>query len=300
MNIKQIFNVIILSLVSALALFIITACSSDNPTESTNSGTFVSKKAENKSVLLEEYTGIDCGYCPDGHRMADSLAKAHSGIFFHINIHAGNYAAKYSTPVGNQLRQAFSISSYPSGVLNRQRNPTPYPGEGDYMQMRGTQWNNTTKEVLSKPAYANIAAKSEIKGRKLTVNVQIYFTDDSKVADGENYVHIALLQDNIWGPQSGGKDFYPAMWDDAKKQYRHNHMLREMITGVNGESVGKNTKGTLYKKTFTYDIPDKISYEDVVLKDLSILAFITEKTPADAKTVAPVVINVCKSTLNVK
>jgi hypothetical protein len=46
----------------------------------------------------------------------------------------------------------------------------------------------------------------------------------------------------------------------------------------NGESVGKNTKSTLYKKTFTYDIPQKNSDEDVVLKDLVVLAFVTEKS----------------------
>ena len=29
------------------------------------SQTFVSTTAENKNVVLEEFTGIHCGYCPD-------------------------------------------------------------------------------------------------------------------------------------------------------------------------------------------------------------------------------------------
>jgi thiol-disulfide isomerase/thioredoxin len=288
MYLKKNFNLIVLSLV---AVFIF-ACSKDNPTEP-GSGTFVSKKAENKAVLLEEYTGIYCGYCPDGHRMADSLAKVHSGRFFHINIHAGSYAAMYSTQVGGQLLSAFPVQGFPMAVLNRQRFSNVYG------QNRGS-WASQAQQILNAPAYANIAARAEINGKKLTVRVQVYFTGDSDVGDGENYVHIALLQDNIWGPQGGGKQFYPEMWDDAKQQYKHNHMLRAMITGLNGETVGKNTKGTLYRKTFTYDIPEKITNEDVVLKDLVVLAFVTEKTPADAKTVAPKVINVCKSTLSIK
>ena len=32
--------------------------------------TFVSTIAENKNVVLEEFTGISNTYCPDGHRIA--------------------------------------------------------------------------------------------------------------------------------------------------------------------------------------------------------------------------------------
>ena len=33
------------------------------------SQTFVSTTPENKNVILEEFTGITCVYCPDGHIM---------------------------------------------------------------------------------------------------------------------------------------------------------------------------------------------------------------------------------------
>ena len=32
--------------------------------------TFVSTTPENKNVILEEFTGISCGFCPDGHLIA--------------------------------------------------------------------------------------------------------------------------------------------------------------------------------------------------------------------------------------
>jgi len=291
-----------LNLLLILAVtFVFVGCSSNNPTEpGFGPGTFVSKTAQKQNVLLEEYTGIYCGYCPDGHKIADSLANVYPNNFYHINIHASSLAALYVIPTGEQLRQAFSISGLPGGVMNRQKSYIYASlGYGDYFTMRN-EWKNIAQQIMSNTAYANISAKTEIVDRTLTTKVQIYFTDDSKVGNGENYINVVLLQDNIWGQQSGGKELYPAMWDNTKQQYRHNNMLRAMITGLNGESVGNNTKGTFYEKTFTYDIPQKINNEDVVLKDLSILAFITEKTPSDAKTVAPVVINVCKSTLTIK
>lgn len=297
---------IFIKIIFALVLtFFLVNCKDDSPTEpALGTGTFVSTTAQNQNVLLEEYTGVYCSYCPDGHRIADSLAKVHQGKFFHINIHAGSLSAFYTIPEGEQLRQAFSITAYPGGVVNRQKSYVyASMGYGDYFTMRGS-WKDYSKEMTAKSAYANIAAKAEIVGRTLTIKVQIYFTDDSKVSNGENYVNIVLLQNNIWGTQSGGDEYYSAMWNDNTQKYRHNNMLRAMITGLNGESIGANTKGTLYEKIFTYDIPQKISNEDVVLKDLVVLAFVTEKTPADANTLpstqSPVVINVCKSSLSIK
>ena len=37
------------------------------------SQTIVTTNPENKKVILEEYTGIHCTYCPDGHEIAQSL-----------------------------------------------------------------------------------------------------------------------------------------------------------------------------------------------------------------------------------
>jgi hypothetical protein len=36
------------------------------------------------------------------------------------------------------------------------------------------------------------------------------------------------------------KKYYPEKWDDSLNQYQHNHMLRELILGVDGENMGGN------------------------------------------------------------
>ena len=53
---------------------------------------FVSTTAENKNVILEEFTGISCGFCPDGHAIAQTLNNANPNDVFLINIHTGSYA----------------------------------------------------------------------------------------------------------------------------------------------------------------------------------------------------------------
>ena len=73
------------------------------------------------------------------------------------------------------------------------------------------------------------------------------------------------------------------MYDPITQKYRHNHMLRELILGVDGENMGGGSKNTMYNKTFTYDIPLVISDEDVKLNHLEVLVFITEGEPSNTE-----------------
>lgn len=54
--------------------------------------TFVSTTAENKNVVLEEFTGIYCTFCPDGHVQAQNLANNNPGDVVLVNIHTGSFA----------------------------------------------------------------------------------------------------------------------------------------------------------------------------------------------------------------
>ncbi len=236
---------------------------------------FVSKTAQNRTVLLEEFTGTNCGYCPDGHRMADSLVAVHHGVIYNMNIHAGGYAANYTTTVGTLLNNYFYVSSYPAGIVSRE--VVNVSGTYKYPISRAS-WGYVAEQLYTKPSYVNVAATASIDTttRQLTCNVQAYFTGKSTAFNGKNYIHIAVLQDSIWGPQSNGKYFYPAMWSDALGKYCHNHMLRELILGVDGENMGGVSQGTTYQKSFTYTIPLQISSVDVVLNHLTVLVFVTE------------------------
>ena len=41
--------------------------------------TIVSTTAENRNVVLEEFTGIYCTFCPDGHKRANELKADNPG-----------------------------------------------------------------------------------------------------------------------------------------------------------------------------------------------------------------------------
>ena len=232
--------------------------------------TFVSTEPSNKNVILEEYTGVNCQYCPDGHRMANELMKANPGRFFSINIHQGSFASTtpdYRTDFGDALANQAGISGYPTGTVNR------HIFSGSKTALDRSHWEPSATQIMSQGSYVNVAVKSVIDAisRVLTVNVEIYYTANAPVS--ANYLNVALLQDNIIGPQSG-MHYNPEQIVGNK--YNHQHMLRHLITGQWGDEITTTSAGNFVSKTYTYTIPSHL--RDIVyeLHNLEVVAFITE------------------------
>ena len=73
-----------------------------------------------KVVLLEEFTGINYGWCAAGHKIMNDVMSAHPGKVFGINIHTGVHSADtYTTEFGSELANQSYIKAYPVGTVNR-------------------------------------------------------------------------------------------------------------------------------------------------------------------------------------
>ena len=84
----------------------------------------VSTDPYKRNVIIEEYTGVYCGYCPDGHRIANELAAKYQDRLFVLNIHTGGYAndasIDFRTEDGNII--GAKVNSFPTGNVNRLAN----------------------------------------------------------------------------------------------------------------------------------------------------------------------------------
>ena len=121
---------------------------------------FVDETPQNRKVVLEEFTGVNCGNCPDGHRRANALRDAHPGEVFLINIHQGSYAypaeIDLRTNYGDALASQAGINSYPNATINR------HSFNGSIAVADRTAWTSLSEGLLSTEAYANIAAKATV------------------------------------------------------------------------------------------------------------------------------------------
>ena len=234
--------------------------------------TIVSLIPSNRNVLIEEYTGVNCGWCPDGHKKANQIKNSNPGRVSIINIHAGGFAPMYTTQFGTALNNQAGISSYPNGTINRHvfSNNTIQVSDRD-------KWATFSNQILAMSSPVNIAAEGTIDWLTRTVNirVQLYYTGAQTVTS--NSLNIAVLQDNVFGPQEGAANHYPQMIVDG--EYRHMHMLRHLITGQWGEEISDIAEGTLIEKNYEYVIPAQLGTGTAVeafLEDMRFVAFVCE------------------------
>lgn len=234
--------------------------------------TIVSTTPSNRNVLLEEYTGVNCQYCPDGHKRANQLKAAYPDRVCIINIHQGGYANNtYTTIFGDALANQTGLDGYPSGTINR------HVFSGTHTALDRGQWESRANQIMAMSSPVNIAAEATYDWATsvVTIRVQLYYTADQTVSS--NMLNVAILQDSVLGSQTGGSTYNPAQM--VGTQYRHMHMLRHLITGQWGEEITTISAGTLVERVFTYEIPMVLGSPNpitAVPKDLSFIAFVTE------------------------
>ncbi len=253
---------------------------------------YVSTETANRNVLIEEYTGRNCGWCPVGQKIVNNIVEKNEGRVFTVNIHPqGNVLSPTSSPnlntvKGGELYNVFGTGGLPGAVINRTTEKT----EG--LSSTNDVWEPMTNEQLAQVAECNIAGHVSINPdtRLARITVEVYYTADSKV--DENYLTVIMLQDNIIGEQSGAEGNPSQMVGD---KYRHMHVYRNTITDKWGNAISPTTAGTLITKTFKYTIPESIGDPngvDVDLNNLHFLAFVSEKHESGGKTMP--ILNVCE------
>ena len=225
----------------------------------------VSTAVAPRNAVLEEFTGVNCVNCPDGHYRAQQLYNAFPGRVVIINIHSGSFAVPgpgqpdFRTPFGEAIDDFAGVPAYPSGTMNRivwpgaynqppyfPQNPpnnlairrpgwwdTGYPnqGTGAYIILQG---GNSPVNIGAETIWNNVT-------RELTVNVELYYTATETV---NNKLNVVFLESGVIGYQSGGS-----------ANYVHNHIMRHMLTGQWGDNIATTTQGTLVSRSYVYTVP---------------------------------------------
>ena len=208
----------------------------------------VTQTPQNRSALLEDFTGIHCGYCPEGHTIMASLQAMHGTKISVVGIHAGNFAVPgagepdFRTPAGTAIDAYFTITGYPAGVINRHT----FAGENDLG--RGA-WEGAVAEMLALPSPVNLGVESSYNAgtNELTVNVELYYTANSPA--GNDYISVLVKEDHLNGPQT---DYGPG---GNHANYDHVHVLRAYVTNTWGDMVPNPTMGSTVTRSYTMTVP---------------------------------------------
>ncbi|MBQ6269981.1 MAG: Omp28-related outer membrane protein, partial [Bacteroidetes bacterium] len=261
---------------------------------------WVSTEVQNRTAILENFTGIYDSECPKGHKTAIEILKEYPDNFIIIN----NYyrIANYSTsnksfnltiPEGDSIASKAGsygmfppgIGSTPCGSINRVLNPFDKKSyDTKTLAMSSKAWETAVYHITEQKSIVNVYVNPEIniKTRELSVEVEYYYTEDSPVS--ENFLTIMLLQNEIVGYQAGGNKYNPdyvphdTIVSVRDSLYRHMHVLRKLISGGGawGDTITNTQKGTYEYKKYTLNLSDSINNIPIDINNLEVVAFISE------------------------
>lgn len=229
----------------------------------------------NKNVLIEDYTGHGCVYCPGAAVIAHDLKEAFCDRVVIITVHAGHFAvpnfdenplfsADFRTEAGNTWNTFFGISAMgnPNGLVDRVKDQIDYV-------ISPQNWAKTADTLLLEDAKALITINNDFDTSSKTLSTTIK-TDFQEDVDGNYKLIVCLTQDNIVAPQKNNdKDIGPT---PIIMDYVHNHVLRKVINGTWGEdlsSSGTVDMSTTYEKTYT-----QLFTDEWIPADCHVVAFV--------------------------
>ena len=215
------------------------------------------------NVLVEDYTGTWCGWCPRVSQ-AIKLLKEETSQISVVAVHVGD---NMQISKSSALTNAFSVNSYPHVQLNRNS------------KWDGDQPNNlgAVTGLLGSPRKIGLTMESSLNDRTLSLKVKTQF--------GFPYTDLKLvvfvLENGIIADQINFTSYFPELDrytnsnnQPVSKSFIHDNVLRESLTAVLGDDIESSStqSGSIYEKSFNYDIPS-----DFNISKMEVVAIIVDK-----------------------
>jgi hypothetical protein len=234
------------------------SCISDDWRDKTENTTVIEQPIPGKfkkNVLIEDYTGTWCQFCPrvlHGIEQAETQHLAAIPVSIHRNGSA-SVLDPYNFPA-LALEQVNNISGYPAARLNRK-----------------IRWVNDTetneiKNLIKSNTDLGIALSSTVSGGNINLDVNLKF-----LADFNNLsLVVYVLENGLTYDQMNSTSYYPI---PKAIGFTHNHVLRSCLTDlVNGVALSGTNNGVTLTKNFNVPVPSNISNAN----NISFVAFVID------------------------
>ena len=220
-----------------------------------------------KKVLIEEFTGAWCGYCPDGAQRLENIIDSNDGNVIGVSLHNGDQMAVGHT---DYLGSIYQNTGFPSGMVDRL-------SINDVVSINRGWWEGVAMDQLTKVASCGLAIKSDVSGSKANIEVRVGF---NAYMTGSYKLSVYLIEEKVSGEGYGydQSNFYDTDPNSPFYQlgnpivgYEHNHTLRAILSDQSGDSINSSylISGGEFTSSYSVDIS---SYDD---DNLSVVAFIT-------------------------
>ena len=209
-----------------------------------------------RKVLVEDYTGTWCGYCP---RLAYNLEQAEeqNSAVIGIGIHSGDVMETSAT---NLLENEYGVSSWPSGRINRT-----------------ITWNESVSQItsyLGSNPGLGIGINSSLTGNSVSVDIKINYDIESS----GNKLVVYLIEDGLIYPQTNYYNNDPnSPWyqtGDPIQNFEHNNVLRNTFTNVFGDVIPDGVVDEEFTINYVATVPTSVQNTS----NLEIVAFVVKSS----------------------
>ena len=216
-----------------------------------------------RTVLVEDFTGQNCVNCPAAHDILEKLSQQYGDKLIPVSIHAGGFgisieSSRYTglmTPEGNTYNDAWGITEWPKGVVNRHGAPS-----------NASDWAAIVRTEIARPTSLAIDLEAGLSDDESMVTATVTLKPSANIT---GKLQVWILEDGIVAFQK----------DDVRGRipdYVHNHVYRASVNGVGGEPV---VLQSMVHKTMTFSIPVRDNeHEHWNARNLSVVAFVYDDT----------------------
>ncbi len=225
-----------------------------------------------QKVLVEDYTGVWCGYCP---RVAYAIEQIKAnpdfgGKMIPVAIHLFSHNDPFTCADGTALKDAFNINGLPQGRINKTNVWTaPQPDHLDDVY-----------NFIGGDAPLGIAINSAVTDGNIDVSVRVGFAQDFNHLG----LVIYLLEDGLIHDQTNYTSYFGGAY--TLQNFEHNDVLRKVYTDILGDPIpaSQSVANHIYTYTLNAPLPTNVVHTD----RLKLVVFVVDKTTNEAINVQSV------------
>jgi hypothetical protein len=214
------------------------------------------ENAQLKNVLIEEFTGVKCPNCPDGHNIVATIQNANPSRVIAVGYYPFGQAQteplKDLTKADFRIADATELSTLLGGIQFLPIAAVDRKMFGGAILTARTLWSSNVQARLAvaTPINMQLSVSYDDASREAIIKTTLKYT--SALSTKHN-ISLAIYENNLVDAQE-----YPTYIDSS---YTFKHVLRDVITPVGGASVldSLTTKaaGLVFEKTILYTLPAK-------------------------------------------
>lgn len=197
-----------------------------------------------KRVLIEDYTGTWCQFCPRVSQGID-LVMAQTSYAVPVAIHRGS-SDPYNFVAASALESLIGLQGYPDARLNR-LTEWAYPEPNNVSQVIALTQGSAPK--------LGLAMTATVSGGNVNLTVKTKF---GKTITGAKIV-VYALENGLMYNQTNSTAYFGGV--NPLVNFEHNHVLRATYTNILGDDIpaSESVYDNTYTKTYSVPVPSNVT-----------------------------------------